>query len=123
MPPPEGPTPTQWARPRADVNRGLRRGAWYRVIALTPHAVTIDVNHDVRTVPREGVDIVATPPQRWSVVPRPSDAVRLPVDWGDWYALCPACRNRTPIKGHFDTLRCPRCAGLFHVAWEETESP
>ena len=38
------------------------------MIALTPQAVTIDVNHDARTVPREGVDIVATPPQRWSIV-------------------------------------------------------
>ena len=54
---------TQWARPRADANRGLRRGAWYRVIALTPRAVIIDVNHETRTVPREGVEIVDTPPQ------------------------------------------------------------
>jgi len=91
------------------------------VIALTPSEVVLDVNRSARIVPREGVEIVAKPPQRWSVVPRPSDAVRLPVDWGDWYALCPACRNRTPIKGHFDTLRCPRCAGLFHIDWEETE--
>ena len=62
---------TQWARPRADVNRGLRRGAWYRVIALTPQAVVLDVNHNTRTVPREGVDIVDRPPQHWSIVPRP----------------------------------------------------
>jgi len=112
---------TQWARPRADANRGLRRGAWYRVIALTPRAVIIDVNHETRTVPREGVEIVDTPPQHWSVVPRPHDAVRVPEDWGDRYALCPACRNRTVIKSHPDTLCCPRCAGVFQIAWDEVE--
>ena len=119
--PSERPTQTQWARPRADVNRGLRRGAWYRVIVLTPHEVIVDVNHKARIVPREGVEIVGKPPRRWSIVPRPSDAVRVPVDWGDWYALCPTCRNRTAIKGHLDTLRCPRCAGLFQIAWDEVE--
>jgi hypothetical protein len=123
MSPPEGHDQAQWARPRADVNRGLRRGAWYRVLDVTSQTVTIDVNHTAQTVPREGVEIVTTPPQRWSVVSRPSDAVRVPVDWGDWYALCPTCRNRTPIKGHSPTLRCPRCAGLFQIAWEETEQP
>ena len=54
-------------------------------------------------------------------VPRPRDAVRVPDDWGDHYALCPACRNRTVIKGHSATLRCPRCAGLFQIAWDEVE--
>jgi hypothetical protein len=112
---------TQWARPRADVNRGLRRGAWYRVINVTPHAVILDVNHNTRTVPREGVDIVDRPPQHWSIVPRPRDAVHLPANWGDRYALCPACRNRTAIKGHAAMLRCPRCAGLFQIAWDEVE--
>jgi hypothetical protein len=117
----EGRDQTQWARPRAGVNRGLRRGAWYRVIVLTPREVIVDVNRHARIVPRDGVEIVASPPRRWSIVPRPRDAVRLPVDWGDWYALCPACRNRTPIKGHPATLRCPRCAGAFQVAWDELE--
>ena len=123
MPPSDRHDQTQWARPRADVNRGLRRGAWYRVIAFTPGEVIVDVNRVARIVPREGVEIVTTPPQRWSIVPRPSDAVRVPLDWGDWYALCPTCRNRTPIKGHSATLRCPRCAGLFQIAWEETDHP
>ena len=123
MPPSDRHDQTQWARPRADVNRGLRRGAWYRVIAFTPGEVIVDVNRVARIVPREGVEIVTRPPQRWSIVPRPSDAVRVPLDWGDWYALCPTCRNRTPIKGHSATLRCPRCAGLFQIDWEETDHP
>jgi len=121
MVPPGGAGQAQWARPRADVNRGLRRGAWYRVVALTPEEVILDVNHTARAVPRDGVEIVATPPQHWSVVPRPRDAVRVPDDWGDRYALCPACRNRTVIKGRASALRCPRCSGVFHIAWDEVE--
>jgi hypothetical protein len=118
---PTGGDHAQWARPHTDVNRGLRRGAWYRVIAFTPGEVILDVNRNPRIVPREGLEIVSTPPQRWSIVPRPSDAVHVPVDWGECYALCPTCRNRTPIKGHLTTLRCPRCAGLFQIDWDETE--
>jgi DNA-directed RNA polymerase subunit RPC12/RpoP len=121
MVPPGRAGQAQWARPRADVNRGLRRGAWYRVVALTPHEVILDVNHTARAVPRDGVEIVATPPQHWSVVPRPRDAVRVPDDWGDRYALCPACRNRTVIKGRTSGLRCPRCSGVFQIAWGEVE--
>jgi hypothetical protein len=113
----ESPGHTQWARPRSDVNRGLRRGAWYRVIHLTSQTVTIDVNHNTLTVSREGVEIVGTAPNHWSIVARPQDAVRVPDDWGDRYALCPSCRNRTVIKGRAATLRCPRCAGVFQIAW------
>jgi hypothetical protein len=116
-----GPVHTQWARPPADVNRGLRRGAWYRVIDVTPQAVIVDVNHIAHVLPREGVDIVATPPRYWSIVPRPADAVRVPDDWGDHYALCPACRNRTVIKSRAAMLRCPRCAGAFRIDWGELE--
>jgi len=108
---------------------GAERVLWEatRRLASAGHAVRILSRAPAGVAPRraqrEGVDIVATPPQRWSIVPRPSDAVRVPLDWGDWYALCPTCRNRTPIKGHSATLRCPRCAGLFQIAWEETDHP
>lgn len=112
------PARAQWARPHPDVNRGLRRGAWYRVIGVTPDEVVLDVNRTPRPVPRAVVEIVATPPQRWSVVPRPPDAVRVPDGWGDRYAICPACRNRSVIKGHPTGMRCPRCAGTFQVAWD-----
>jgi hypothetical protein len=103
------------------VNRGLRRGAWYRVIALTPREVVLDVNRRARIVPRDGVQIAVTPPRRWSIVPRPPDAVRVPPQWGDWYALCPSCRNRASVKGHPNTLRCPRCAGVFQIEWDDSE--
>ena len=105
------------------MNRGLRRGAWYRVIALTPGEVVLDVNHHACIVPREGVQVVATPPRRWSIVARPTDAVRVPPQWGDWYALCPSCRNRASVKGRLDTLRCARCAGVFQIGWDEIERP
>jgi uncharacterized C2H2 Zn-finger protein len=88
---------------------------------LTPHTIVIDVNHGARIVPREGVEITDSPPRHWSIVPRPRDAIRVPQAWGDRYALCPACRNRTAIKSHPATLHCPRCDGVFQIAWDEVE--
>src|SRR5213082_2322587 len=34
----------QWARLRADASVPLRRGAWYRVLRLTPSDAVLDVN-------------------------------------------------------------------------------
>ena len=110
----------QWARLHADVNRGLRRGAWYRVIRLTEDDVVLDVNRAPLRVPRPLLELATSPPRRWSVVSRLRDAVRPPPEWGDRYAACPVCRNRARIKGRPLTMRCHRCGGVFHVAWDET---
>src|SRR5437879_2213050 len=99
----------QWARLRLDVNRGLRRGAWYRVIRITDEGVMLDVNRTPVTLARTLLETVTVPPRRWSVVLRPRDAVCLPRDWGDRYLTCPGCRNRAPTRGHPPTLGCPRC--------------
>ena len=113
------PSKPRWARLHSDVNRGLRRGAWYRVISSTEHDVILDVNRASVRVPRALLQVVTSPPRRWSVVPRPNDAVKFPLEWGDRYAACPACRQRARIKGHPVSMRCHRCDGVFHVAWEE----
>lgn len=109
----------EWARPRTDVNCGLRRGAWYRVIRRTDEAVILDVNRTPVSVRPTIMEIVRGLPRRWSVVARPLDATRLPSEWGDHYATCPGCRNRARIRGHPVTMRCPRCAGVFSVGWDE----
>ncbi len=109
----------QWARLHADVNRGLRRGAWYRVIRLTEDDVVLDVNRAPLRVPRPLLELATSPPRRWSVVSRLRDAVRPPPEWGDQYAACPVCRNRARIKGLPLTMRCHRCDGVFRIAWEE----
>ncbi|HTD69587.1 MAG TPA: hypothetical protein VK647_03970 [Gemmatimonadales bacterium] len=109
----------QWARLQVDVNYRLRRGAWYRVAGLTPVDATLDVNREQVPVPRTSLKIVSTPPQYWTVVVRPRDAKSLPALWGDKYAVCPGCRNRTQLKGAPQTMRCARCERTYRVAWEE----
>jgi hypothetical protein len=109
----------QWARLQVDMNCRVRRGAWYRVAHLTPAEAKLDVNRQHVPVPRGSVKIVTTPPQSWTIVVRPRDAKSLPAQWGDKYAVCPGCRNRTQLKGAPQTMRCARCECTFRVAWEE----
>ncbi len=109
----------QWARLQTDVDCHLRRGGWYRVIRLAPLEVLLDVNRKPLSVPRPFLQIAPTPPRRWTVVPRPRRAPRLPDSWGARYGVCPSCRNRMPLDGQPASLRCQRCNGLFEVAWDE----
>jgi hypothetical protein len=109
----------QWARVRGDANYHIRRGAWYEVVRLTPDAVVLDVNRQPVTIGLAAVQIVPVRPERWSVVPRPPDAVNLPLSWGSRYAVCPACRDRAPLKGQRTELVCSRCHGVFPVAWDD----
>ena len=109
----------QWARLQGDVHCRLRRGAWYRVADLTPAHATLDVNREQVPVPRASLKIVSTPPQYWTIVVCPRDAKSLPALWGDKYAVCPGCRNRTQLKGAPQTMRCARCERTYRVAWEE----
>ncbi|PYO97225.1 MAG: hypothetical protein DMD60_07735 [Gemmatimonadetes bacterium] len=112
-------SPRAWARLRVDVNCALRRGAWYRAVRLTRDNVTVDVRRERVPVPRRLVQTIFARPARWSVVPRPSDAVNLPGDWGARYLVCPACQGRAPFSGFPRELPCPHCRGVFTVAWEE----
>lgn len=109
----------QWARLQTDVNVKLRRGAWYRVIKLGAVEALLDVNRQPVSVTRALLQIVPTPPSRWSVVPAPRNARRFPTSWGERYGVCPACRGRAPLEGRPTTMRCTRCNGLYEVAWNE----
>ena len=109
----------QWARLRADVNCDMRRGAWYRLLRVASLEVVVDVKGKGIPVPRPFVEILATAPQHWTVVPRPENAPRLPASWGPYYVVCPSCRNRAPALGRPASVRCQRGNGLFEVAWNE----
>ena len=101
----------QWARLQTDVHCSLRRGAWYRVTAI-----------DGLEVPSFLLKIASTPPRSWTVVPTPPGATRAAAaSLGPQYAVCPSCRERTPLplKGRPRTLDCARCRGVFEVAWNE----
>jgi len=51
-----------WARLRADIDRPLRRGAWYHVKKLGPREALVDVLGEAIDVPRPLLDIVSAPP-------------------------------------------------------------
>lgn len=108
----------QWVRLKEDVSTTLRRGAWYKVIKLAPLEAVVDVKGKPVTVPRKAVEVAAAPPLRWSVVASPKNAPRYPSSWGPQYAVCPNCRDRAPLMGHPESLRCARCNGFFEVAWD-----
>src|SRR5207245_7049815 len=80
-----GMTAPQWARLNVDVDEPIRRGAWYRVLQLTPREVTVDVKGRQVPIPRAHLEVVAQPALRWAVVPRPRNSPRLPPGWGPEY--------------------------------------
>jgi hypothetical protein len=112
--------PGAWARLNQDVSCGLRRGAWYRVVGLTPEDVVLQVPRRERVrVPRRFLQTLFTRPRRWTVVPGPAEPAGEPEHWRARYAVCPVCRARAPITGFSAELRCAKCNGLFGVAWDE----
>ena len=113
------PDAPQWARVRGDVNCNVRRGAWYEVVRLTSDEAVIEIGQRSVSIPRSSLQIVPVRPHRWSVVARPRDAVNLPLSWGSRYAVCPNCGERVPLKGQPTELSCPRCRGVYAVAWDD----
>ena len=112
--------PGAWARLKQDVSCGLRRGAWYRVVGLTPEDAVLQVPRRERVrVPLRFLQTLYSRPRHWTVVPRPSHAQDLPDHWRSRYAVCPACRARAPITSDSLEMRCPKCDGEFGIAWNE----
>lgn len=111
----------EWARLQTDVKCRLRRGAWYRVLRLGALEATLDVHGHPQTVARSALELSAAPPSRWSVVPYARRAAGVP-DAGAVYAVCPGCRSRASMVDRPATLRCPRCNGLFEIAWDESRA-
>ena len=112
--------PGAWARLKQDVNCGLRRGAWYRVVGLTPEDAVLQVPRRERVrVPRQFLQTLFSRPRHWTVVPRPAQVQDLPDHWRSRYAVCPVCRARAPITGYTVDMQCPKCNGQFGIAWDE----
>ena len=109
----------QWARLHNQIDCPMRRGAWYRTLRVSPETVVVDVQGARVTLPIGNIDIVTERPPRWTVVPRPSNAPRIPASWGRSYGVCPNCKNRGRLEGEPMSMRCERCNGLFEVAWDE----
>lgn len=112
--------PGAWARLKLDVSCGLRRGAWYRVVGLTPDDVVLQVPRRERVrVPRRFLQTLFSRPRRWTIVPGPTEFTEQAEHWRERYAVCPVCRARATITGSSTEMRCAKCNGLFGVAWDE----
>jgi hypothetical protein len=110
----------RWARTRVRTGRQLRRGAWYRVVSISPLEVILEVNGARVAVPRAVLLVLPFRPTLWSVVPRLKRATLPPSSWGPNYGVCPRCGARAPLGQHAVDARCPRCRGLFAIAWTDS---
>lgn len=110
----------QWARMRARTTCPVRRGAWYRVVQLTPTEAVLDVNRQPFAVPRPFLQILPIRPRMWSVVLRSRGSTAPPQSWGPRYAVCPRCCARAPLPGQSVSMRCPGCDMAFVIAWSDS---
>jgi hypothetical protein len=110
----------RWARISDAVRCRLRRGAWYPVLSAESHAVVLDVRGAHISVHESYLDLTLARPTHWSIVARAADAVMMPESWGAWYAVCPSCSAREPVRQVKGTMVCPRCDQGFHIDWSET---
>src|SRR5882672_2316830 len=105
----------QWARLQTPAQCGLRWGAWYPVMGLTPREAELWVRGSAMAVARSLLELRSTPPREWAV----ARTARSP----DPYLVCPSCRHRVQVPdGRVGTLRCPRCNELFTIAWDDRSS-
>src|SRR6266550_3684718 len=87
----------QWARLQEPARCGLRWGAWYPVMGLTPREARLWVRGHAMVVARSLLELSNTQPHEWTVA-RPT-------------------YGSAPFVGRTRTLRCPRCNQLFTIAW------
>lgn len=113
----------KWARARRSGTHGLRRGAWYPVVAEPPGGlVVLGVRKDNVPVLRAHVEFSETEPGHWSVVQwdeKQAGARRASEqNYGLTYGVCPACSERVKLATETQRLACPDCGGEFPVDWE-----
>src|SRR3989442_4531138 len=109
----------RWARLQEDVDCKMRRGAWYRVTQVTGLKAIVEVNRQPLAVPSYAIEIVATPPRCWTVVPLPRRASRLAAELGPRYGVCPSPRHRDPLRHRGGAQTCNRCPGPFENDLDE----
>ncbi len=113
----------KWARVKLAGAHNLRRGAWYPIVNdSNPKIVILDVSKNNVPVAREALFLADERPTKWSVVkfdpakpvpPRISQQ-RLPLT----YAVCPNCRERSPVEEEQTQLLCAECNRYADVDWE-----
>jgi hypothetical protein len=110
-----------WARVRARAECPLRRGAWYRVVDITPVEAVLEVNNRLVHIPRAWVQILPLRPPLWSVVSGPRDATGHSRGSQTTYGVCPNCCARSALHRTAATWRCQRCGTVSAVAWSDSD--
>jgi hypothetical protein len=109
-----------WARVRAQTTYPLRRGAWYRVVGLTPLDAILEVRDERLSVPRAFLQIVPMRPLLWSVVSRRRGGATGLEGSASPYAVCPACSARAALDGSPRSQRCGQCQAVFKIGWSDS---
>ena len=111
----------QWARLKTAAGVPLRRGAWYRVAALTPLEAVVTVDDKSIVVPRLWVELRSALPREWTVLRSPPLSSRTPESFRRGYLVCPGCGHRVglPLTLHTATQLCLGCSDTFSIAWKE----
>jgi hypothetical protein len=92
-------TAKQWARVRNAGVYGLRRGAWYPVVAEgSSGMIVLNVSMRNVPVPRDSIDLSDDEPSCWSVV--------------QWHPQERGAQRASEIG-----FGLPECAGEFQVEW------
>lgn len=108
----------RWARLREDLNCGLRRGAWYRVLNADRDTVILSVHRQNTLVSRDVLQFITDRPAKWMMVVHGRNSVSFPGRWGKRYAVCPSCCHRQMTRNNPRMMRCDKCNGLFEVGWD-----
>src|SRR5205809_4518940 len=101
----------QWARLHTPARCGLRWGAWYPVMALTPREAQLWVRGRAMVVARSLLELRSTPPREWTVA-RTAGAAGAAAP----SLASPSCRHRALLPvGRVATMRCPRLHELMSL--------
>jgi hypothetical protein len=98
-----------WARSRGNraEKKGLRRGAWYRVVEDADQSyLVLDVHQVEIRIPKEDLEARRDRPKAWSVVHEP-------------HLVCPGCHKRQHVSGQPNEVKCPECGNSFAVDWKD----
>jgi hypothetical protein len=98
-----------WARSRGSKAeaKGLRRGAWYRVVEDPKQDwVVLDIHHVEIRLPRADLEIRTEAPKHWSVVREP-------------HLVCPACARRHVVAESQKDAKCPECGKTYPIDWKD----
>src|SRR5213079_3170884 len=79
----------QWARLQEPARCGLRWGAWYPVMGLTPREARLWVRGHAMVVARSLLELSNTQPHEWTVARSANGA--------EPYVVCPSCRHRAHL--------------------------